>query len=211
MARRLPIYLLLDVSSSMSGEPIAAVQNGVQTMVAALMDEPQALATAYLSVITFSDSAEQLVPLTEVMRFKLPPLKAGGQPCLGEALKLVAKCAEREVVKNTESEKGDWRPLVFILTDGCAAGDIDQGLAEFKKRKWGSVVVCVAGSGADTDEFSKITENVVTRDTATSSMLAACFRWISSTVATGSRSAGDEDMDLLTIELPPPPPEIQFF
>ena len=57
MARRLPVYLLLDVSGSMTGEPITAVQNGVQTMVSALMGDPQALESAYISVITFSNSA----------------------------------------------------------------------------------------------------------------------------------------------------------
>ena len=36
MARRLPIYLLLDISGSMNGEPITAVQNGVQMVVSAL-------------------------------------------------------------------------------------------------------------------------------------------------------------------------------
>lgn len=55
MGRRLPVYLLLDVSGSMMGEPITAVQNGVQTLVSALNGDPQALESAYLSVITFSN------------------------------------------------------------------------------------------------------------------------------------------------------------
>jgi len=211
MARRLPVYLLLDVSGSMSGEPITAVQNGVQTMVSALMGEPQALESAYLSVITFSNSAEQLIPLTDVNQFNPPQLKAGGMTSLGEALKLVAECAEREVVKNTASEKGDWRPLVFILTDGCATDDVEKGLAEFKKRKWGIVVACAAGSQADTDELSKITEAVVTLDTADSSTLAAYFRWLSASIASSAKSVGANKEPSGVDELPPPPSEIKFF
>ena len=34
--RRLPVYLLIDVSGSMSGEPIESVRNGLQMLVAAL-------------------------------------------------------------------------------------------------------------------------------------------------------------------------------
>lgn len=34
--RRLPVYLLLDTSGSMSGEPIEAVKNGVQILVSTL-------------------------------------------------------------------------------------------------------------------------------------------------------------------------------
>ena len=34
--RRLPVYLLLDTSGSMAGEPIEAVKNGVQMMLHSL-------------------------------------------------------------------------------------------------------------------------------------------------------------------------------
>jgi uncharacterized protein YegL len=37
----------------MSGEPIQQVKNGVQMLVSALRQDPQALETAFLSVITF--------------------------------------------------------------------------------------------------------------------------------------------------------------
>ena len=51
--RRLPVYLLLDCSGSMYGEPIEAVKNGVQVLVSTLRQDPYALETAYLSIITF--------------------------------------------------------------------------------------------------------------------------------------------------------------
>ena len=53
VGRRLPVYLVLDCSGSMSGEPIEAVCQGVKALVADLRTDPQALETAYLSVITF--------------------------------------------------------------------------------------------------------------------------------------------------------------
>lgn len=60
--RRLPVYLLLDTSGSMHGEPIEAVKNGVQTLLTTLKQDPYALETAYVSVITFDSSARQAVP-----------------------------------------------------------------------------------------------------------------------------------------------------
>ena len=51
--RRLPVYLLLDCSGSMMGEPIEAVRQGVKALLSELKGDPQALETAYLSVITF--------------------------------------------------------------------------------------------------------------------------------------------------------------
>ena len=206
--RRLPVYLLLDVSGSMSGEPIAAVENGVQTMHAALMSDPNALETAYLSVITFSDSVQQVVPLTELNQFVPPQLKAGGMTSMGAALKFVAECAEREVTKTTPEVKGDWKPLVFIMTDGAATDNVEDGLAEFKKRKWGVVVACGAGAGADTDELKKITEVVLKMDTADSASYKAFFQWVTDSIGRSSEKveqsgeAGASDM------LPPPPEEI---
>lgn len=52
--RRLPVYLLLDTSGSMYGEPIEAVKNGVQTLISTLRSDPYALETAYISVLTFN-------------------------------------------------------------------------------------------------------------------------------------------------------------
>ena len=211
MARRLPVYLLLDISGSMSGEPITAVQNGVQTVVSALMNDPQALETACLSVITFGTNVDQIVPLTELGQFNPPQLHAGGLTSLGGALSFVAQCAEREVVKNTPETKGDWKPMVFIMTDGVATDSVEKGLADFRKCKWGVVVACAAGSSADTNELQKITEAVVALDTADSASIAAFFKWVSASVSTNSKSVGTQNKEVKGLDqLPPPPPEIQI-
>lgn len=209
MARRLPVYLLLDVSGSMSGEPITAVQNGVQMMVSALNGDPQALETAYLSVITFNDTPDQIIPLTDLQTFNMPQLRAGGGTAIGAALAYVAQCAEREVVKNTAEVKGDWKPLVFLMTDGQSGDDISKGLAEFRKRKWSVVVACAAGQGANTAELQKITESVISLDTADSTSISAFFQWVSVTVLTSSKSVGTQNKEPTGLDqLPPPPPEI---
>src|SRR4028119_2286837 len=51
--RRLPVYLVLDCSGSMTGEPMEAVRQGMKTLLGELKSDPQALETVYLSVITF--------------------------------------------------------------------------------------------------------------------------------------------------------------
>ena len=144
MPRRLPVYLLLDVSGSMAGDPIEAVRNGMQMMVSALRGEPQALETAYLSVITFESSAKQVVPLTDLASFQEPALSASGTTALGEALTLLCNKVDTEVNKTTKEAKGDWKPLVFIMTDGAPNDDWQKGAEEIKKRKL-AVVACAAG------------------------------------------------------------------
>lgn len=209
--RRLPVYILLDTSGSMYGEPIEAVKNGVQVLVSTLRSDPYALETAYLSVITFNSTAQQDVPLTELASFQQPALTASGCTALGGALSLLAQKADAEVTKTTAEQKGDWKPLVFIMTDGEPTDDLPKGLAEFNKRKWGVVVACAAGQGANTDTLKKITECVVQLDTADSATIKSFFKWVSASISTSSMKVEDGFGEVTGLsELPPPPPEVNI-
>jgi uncharacterized protein YegL len=209
--RRLPVYLVLDISGSMSGEPIEAVKNGVQVLVSTLRQDPYALETAFLSVITFDTSARQIVPLTELSMFQMPDIQATGTTSLGQALSLLANKASTEVAKTTAEVKGDWKPLVFLMTDGEPTDNWQNGLNDFKNQKFGMVVACAAGSGANTTILKQITEVVVQLDTADSATIKAFFKWVSASVSTGSQKieASGKDVSGLN-ELPPPPPEVNI-
>jgi len=207
--RRLPVYLVLDVSGSMHGEPIEAVRNGMQMLVSTLRTDPYALETAFLSVITFDEKARQAVSLTELMAFQPPTIEAGSTTSLGDALKVVKECIEREVKKTTAEEKGDWKPLVFIMTDGQPTDDWEKGLNEFRKVKTGMVIACAAGPQADTKILKQITEVVVSLDTADSSTIGAFFKWVSASISTSSKKVDLTKAESSEIsELPPPPPQI---
>jgi uncharacterized protein YegL len=196
----------------MSGEPIQAVENGMQTLVSALRQDPQALESAFLSVITFDSAAKQVVPLTDLASFQMPSIQAGGCTELGAALKLVRDSAQQEVQKSTPEKKGDWRPLVFVMTDGGPTDDWQKGLTEFQTSKWGMVVCCAAGQGADTSVLKQISpECVVQLDTADSKSLAAFFKWVSASISTSSKSVNEGKKEVTGMDqLPPPPPEISI-
>lgn len=208
--RRLPVYLLVDTSGSMHGEAIEAVRNGLQVMLSALMQDPYALETAYLSVIAFDSSARQITPLTELTSFQLPNLQANGMTAMGEALSLLADCIQREVVKGGAEQKGDWKPVVFLLTDGAPTDDLDRGINAIRQVKTGTFVACAAGPGADTGTLKRITETVVSLDTADSSTLKSFFKWVSASISVSSQKieSGKEVSGL--DELPPPPPELNI-
>ena len=198
--RRLPVYLLLDCSGSMTGEPIEAVRQGVKALLSELRSDPQALETAYLD-----SSARQITPLTELIQFKEPEISAGGATALGGALNVLIDCVNNEVRRTTETQKGDWRPLVFILTDGSPT-DIEafnQAAEKIKSLKAANIIACAAGSNADTSYLKQITESVLMMNTLSAGDMAQFFAWVSGSIKMSSQSLDAKPGR--AIQLPPPP------
>lgn len=207
MSRRLPVYLVLDCSGSMSGDPITAVSQGVKALLSDLRTDPQAIETAYLSVITFESVAKQVAPLTELMSFQEPVLISGGGTSLGAALKLLTQCIEKEVQKASETQKGDWKPLVFLMTDGQPTDSWESAAAELKQKRPANIIACAAGSGADEYMLKQVTESVVKLNNLQPDDLKAFFKWVTQSIKQTSQSVAQVMADP-AINLPPPPPGI---
>ena len=87
-----------------------------------------------------------MVPLTELANFQIPAIEATGTTALGSALSLLANRIEMEVGRTTSEVKGDWKPIVFIMTDGSPTDDWRKGLEQLKKVRTGMVIACATAA-----------------------------------------------------------------
>jgi uncharacterized protein YegL len=187
----------------MHGDPIEAVKMGLRQLRSDLQSDPQALESVWLSVITFDNSARQVVPLTEIGSFQEPKLEASGTTALGEALKVLLSCIDREVRKTTASQKGDWKPLIFLMTDGQPTDSWEKPAEDLRKRRPGNIIACAAGSAADDKVLKRITEVVIRLQDTSPGTLGAFMKWVTASVSTTSTGvAANPDQ---AVNLPPLP------
>jgi uncharacterized protein YegL len=202
------VYLLLDTSGSMRGEPIAALNVGVQSMLQALRRDPYALETVHLSLITFDIEARELFPLTPLEQVQVPEIQVpeSGPTFLGAALNLLIQRVERDVIRSSAGQRGDWLPLVFVMTDGSPS-DVQayqEATRAIRRGGFGNVVACAAGPKAKYEPLRELTDTVVSLDTLDGTGFSEFFRWVSASIAMGSQSAGTAESN----SLPPLPKEI---
>lgn len=209
--RRLPVYMLLDTSGSMQGEPIEAVNSGLETLISALRQDPYALETVFMTLITFDAEAKIIVPMTPLEDVVLPQITTprSGPTHLGLALKMLGDQVSADVIKGTEQIKGDWAPYLFVMTDGKPSDT--QLYAEqceaIRKLGFASIIGCAAGPKATEGDLRPLCDHIVRLDTMDSSAFAKLFKWVSEVIVSGNKSVGHQDPIKL---LPPPPPEINL-
>ena len=178
----------------MFGEPIQALNNALIGMLNALRSDAQALDSLWLCMITFDREVKELMPLTELVSFQLPEITCpqSGPTHTGKALELLAEKVKRDVIKGSETQKGDWKPLLFLFTDG-KPNDLmlyREMIPKIKALNFGAIVCCAAGSMADDSLLKELTPDVVHLDNADSSTLKQFFKWVSETIEQGNKSQG---------------------
>ena len=195
--RRLPLYFLIDVSESMAGDPIERVQEGVATIIRDLRTDPYALETVYVSIIIFAGKARRIAPLMELPQFYPPRLPIGAGTSLGDALYTLMDDINKNVVPSSTQTKGDWKPLVFLLTDGVPTDDYSAALYEWKTRfKTRANMVAVGfGDGVDTQALNDLTDHVYTFADTNPAAYVQFFRWISQSVKSSSLAVNNGQGD----------------
>lgn len=195
--RRLPIYFLVDVSESMVGVPIEQVQNGMRNIIQDLRTDPYALETAFVSIIVFAGKAQVLSPLTELSRFYPPTFPVGGGTSLGAGLLALMHEFDTRLNPTTEQQKGDWKPLVFLFTDGTPTDDYSTAFASWnrKYRRKANLVAVSIGDNVNTQILGQISDHVLRLNDTDEQSFRDFFKWVTASIKATSLSVSDFNND----------------
>lgn len=195
--RRLPVYFLIDVSESMVGEPIQQVQEGMRTIIQELRQDPYALETVFVSIIAFAGKAKQLSPLTELYKFYPPTFPIGSGTSLGVGLTTLMDNIDKEIVKTTLETKGDWKPIVFLFTDGVPTDNYRDALNRWNThyRKHCSLISISIGNNADNNVLKQLSDNALVLTDTDDLSFKAFFKWVTASIKTTSMSVVDTGSD----------------
>lgn len=177
-------------------------------MLASLRSDPFALESVHLSIITFDREAKCIVPLTGVEDFIMPKIETpdSGPTHTGAALKLLCEEVDKNVQKSTPERKGDWKPLLFLMTDGKPS-DLqlyNEMIPEVKKRNFAVIIPCAAGMKARVEPLKLLADEVYSLQTMDEAEFRKFFQWVSASIAAGNQSMGATE----GVVLPPPPEEV---
>ncbi len=186
--RRLPVFLLLDVSDSMIGEPLQYLEKGLDTLIGKLRQDPNAIETVHLSIIAFAGQVKTLVPLMDLPSFYPPRLQVGAGTALGLALEHLMEEIDKTVVKTTHERKGDWKPLVYLMTDGKPTDKCQPAVDKWNQNYAGRVNMIAIGLGprASTETFLKFADHVLIYNGDDETDFARFIEWMTMSVRSQS-------------------------
>ncbi len=195
--RRLPIYFLVDVSESMVGFPIEQVQEGMRTIIQNLRVDPYALETVFVSIIAFAGKAKVLSPLTELYKFYPPVFPIGGGTSLGAGLEALMESIDSSVKNTTMEEKGDWKPIIFLFTDGNPTDNYHAAFRRWndKYRRHCSLVAISLGDNVNVEILAQLTDDILLLKDTDAESFSKFFRWVTASIKTTSMSVSEQSSD----------------
>ena len=203
MNRRLPVYLVVDCSESMIGGGIEAVRSGITAMVSKLRTDPHALDTVHLSIITFDAEARVLVTMTPLLDFQEPRLNIRHDNELGCELKFLCARLPKAVRHTSHDTTRDYRPLVFLLTDGQPSDDwrapLNRVGVQVKPRP-ANIYAIGCGLDVDYSVLQSITDIVMRMEDMRPESFAKLFVWLTASVSSASQGVGETNDGRIKLE-----------
>ena len=110
--------LVLDVSGSMRGTPIAELNKGLQDFYKDIKDDETSSHRLELCIMTFADKVTTLQEPALVENFTMPTLTAYGSTVMVDAVNEAIDKVEARKAWYKETNQPYYRPWIILITDG---------------------------------------------------------------------------------------------
>lgn len=200
---RCPCVLLLDISGSMRGAPIDALQAGLQAFKDELGRDALAARRVEVAIVTFNSDVEVVQDFVTVDNFNPPQLKAQGMTHMGSAIHKALDILQARKAQYRANGVVYYRPWIFLITDGAPQGEAESIIDEAAKRVSEDEAArkvaffAVGVEGADMARLGKIAVRTPVKLIGLN--FVEMFVWLSASMQRVSQSRVDDQ-----VALPPP-------
>lgn len=121
-----PVYVVVDCSLSMGGDPIKAANDIVPSLLDACVEHVALADMLRFSLITFHTTAVTVIPMGEYDKTTIPVLQTGGTAThYGAAFREVRSSIDKNIADLKAQGYKVFRPSVFFITDGEPLGETE--------------------------------------------------------------------------------------
>lgn len=197
---RCPCVLLLDISGSMTGEPINQLNAGLVTFKDELASDALAMKRVEVGIVTFGP-VNVHTPFSSASNFFPPQLQAQGDTPMGAAIVQAISMVEDRKKEYKANGIAYYRPWIFLITDGAPTDPYEQAAAAVREgeasKKFAFFAVGVKGARMDILKQISSAREPLTLDGL---KFRELFSWLSSSLRSISRSSPNAE----NIALEPP-------
>lgn len=184
---RVPCLLLLDVSMSMRGRPLAELNAGIQQFKDELAADSIAMQRVEVGIVTFGPAKIE-TPFTTADGFYPPTLVEQGDTPMGQAISIGLDMIEDRKQQYKANGVAYYRPWVILVTDGGPTDDWKSAAAAVREgeasKKFAFFAVGVDGANMDVLSQISVREPLKLQGLK----FRELFQWLSASMKSVSQS-----------------------